>query len=92
LRETRPSPAELLRLFGRKFERQHWPPGPLPQVYYDPRSLVTDAAGPTSFHAKCVVVDDRIAFVTSANLTEAAQQRNIEAGILVEDEVSAIPL
>jgi phosphatidylserine/phosphatidylglycerophosphate/cardiolipin synthase-like enzyme len=32
------------------------------------------------------VVDDRVAFVTSANLTEAAQQRNIEAGVLVEGE------
>jgi phosphatidylserine/phosphatidylglycerophosphate/cardiolipin synthase-like enzyme len=36
-------------------------------------------------HAKCIVVDDRKAFVTSANLTTAAQERNIEAGLLVED-------
>jgi len=30
-------------------------------------------------------VDDEVAFVTSANFTEAAQERNIEVGVLVED-------
>jgi phosphatidylserine/phosphatidylglycerophosphate/cardiolipin synthase-like enzyme len=30
-----------------------------------------------------VVVDGSAAFVTSANFTEAAQDRNIEAGVLV---------
>ena len=33
---------------------------------------------------KCVVVDDERTFVTSANFTEAAQDRNIEVGVLVE--------
>lgn len=33
---------------------------------------------------RLLVVDARWAFVTSANLTEAAQARNIEAGILVD--------
>jgi phosphatidylserine/phosphatidylglycerophosphate/cardiolipin synthase-like enzyme len=37
-----------------------------------------------SLHAKCVVVDERWAFVTSANFTEAAQERNIEAGVLLD--------
>jgi phosphatidylserine/phosphatidylglycerophosphate/cardiolipin synthase-like enzyme len=31
---------------------------------------------------KCVVVDRRVALLTSANFTEAAQQRNIEAGVV----------
>jgi phosphatidylserine/phosphatidylglycerophosphate/cardiolipin synthase-like enzyme len=31
-------------------------------------------------------VDRRVAFVTSANFTEAAQTRNIEAGALVRDD------
>jgi hypothetical protein len=30
-------------------------------------------------------VDDEIAFVTSANFTEWAQERNLEAGVLVRD-------
>jgi phosphatidylserine/phosphatidylglycerophosphate/cardiolipin synthase-like enzyme len=37
-------------------------------------------------HAKCIVVDRRIAFVTSANFTEAAQTRNIEIGALIRCE------
>lgn len=36
-----------------------------------------------SVHAKCAVADDEIAFVTSANLTEAAMERNMELGVLV---------
>jgi phosphatidylserine/phosphatidylglycerophosphate/cardiolipin synthase-like enzyme len=30
-------------------------------------------------------VDDRVSFVTSANFTEWAQQRNVEAGVLVRN-------
>jgi len=66
------------------FARDHWPGGGRwPAIHYDPegRSL-----GPTrtTLHAKCVVVDERWAFVTSANFTEAAQERNIEAGVLLD--------
>jgi phosphatidylserine/phosphatidylglycerophosphate/cardiolipin synthase-like enzyme len=32
-----------------------------------------------------LVIDDEIAFVTSANFTEWAQERNLEAGVLVRD-------
>lgn len=66
------------------FERDHWPAGVrLPALYYDPEGR---RPGPSksSLHAKCVVVDDRWAFVTSANFTEAAQERNIEAGVLLD--------
>jgi phosphatidylserine/phosphatidylglycerophosphate/cardiolipin synthase-like enzyme len=42
------------------------------------------AEGPAGvLHAKAVVVDDEAVFVTSANLTEAALDRNIEIGLLV---------
>ena len=37
-----------------------------------------------SVHAKCVVADGEVAFVTSANLTEAAMERNMELGVKVE--------
>ena len=40
-------------------------------------------------HAKAVVVDDRAAFVTSANLTEAALDRNIEVGVLSRERTLA---
>jgi cardiolipin synthase len=36
-----------------------------------------------SVHAKCAVADGSLAFVTSANLSDAAMERNIELGILV---------
>jgi len=37
----------------------------------------------TPLHAKCVAVDRQHAYVSSANFTEAAQERNIEVGLLV---------
>lgn len=66
------------------FAREHWPDGlALPALYYDPESRKLGAAR-ASLHAKCVVVDERWALVTSANFTEAAQERNIEAGVLLD--------
>lgn len=67
------------------FRREIWPWEPVPEVYYDPRSLQALGDDSACLHAKCVVVDDARAFVTSANLTEAAQDRNIEAGVLLDD-------
>lgn len=34
-------------------------------------------------HAKCAVADGRVAFITSANLTSAAMERNMELGVLM---------
>jgi cardiolipin synthase A/B len=34
-------------------------------------------------HAKCAVADGSLAFITSANLTKAAMEKNIELGVLV---------
>lgn len=36
-----------------------------------------------SMHAKCIVVDKEIAFITSANITLAAIERNMELGVLI---------
>ena len=71
------------------FRREIWPWETIPEIYYDPRSLDAIGDGSACLHAKCVVVDDARAFVTSANLTEAAQERNIEAGVLLEEPVFA---
>lgn len=35
-------------------------------------------------HAKCAVADGELAFITSANLTSAAMERNMELGVLVK--------
>ena len=34
-------------------------------------------------HAKCLIADDKSAFITSANLTEPALKENIELGVLI---------
>lgn len=39
---------------------------------------------PGSVHAKCAVADGELAFITSANLTSAAMERNMELGVLVK--------
>jgi phosphatidylserine/phosphatidylglycerophosphate/cardiolipin synthase-like enzyme len=77
------SDRELLDRFARRFREQEWPGERLPQLYCDPRSLAADAARRSSLHAKCVVIDRRTALVSSANFTEAAQERNIEVGVLI---------
>lgn len=79
------SPAdELVARFARRFRETQWPTeGPLPDVYYDPRSLEENATSRACLHAKTVVIDEQVAFVSSANFTEAAQERNIEIGLLV---------
>jgi len=37
-----------------------------------------------AIHAKCAIADGELAFITSANLTSAAMERNIELGVLVK--------
>lgn len=80
--------AQVAVEFGRWFRRDLWPWERLPEVYYDPRSL-DEVGEPAFLHAKCIVIDDERALVTSANLTETAHVRNIEAGVLLEDPVFA---
>lgn len=80
---------QVVRRFADRFWSTDWPGASRPHVYYDPRSLAVD--GPTGvLHAKAVVVDDEVLFVTSANLTEAALDRNIELGLLVRDRALAL--
>ena len=40
-------------------------------------------------HAKCVIADQRRLFVSSANFTEASQNRNLEVGVLVDSTTLA---
>jgi len=81
----------LATKFADRFWGRDWPGVARPAVYYDPRSLEPD--GPEGvLHAKAVVVDDQAAFITSANLTEAAFDRNIEVGVLSRDRLLAASL
>lgn len=74
--------SEILWRFAQDFRQRHWPWDPAPKIFYDPRALSLEPRQRASLHAKCVIVDRRTALVTSANFTTAAQQRNIEVGIL----------
>lgn len=79
---------QLVRAFADRFWGTDWPGSSRPAVYYDPRSL--EPEGPAGvLHAKAVVADEEVVFVTSANLTEAALDRNIEVGLLVRDRALA---
>lgn len=45
----------------------------------------TLSGAPTgAVHAKCAVADQEVAFITSANLTGAAMERNMELGVLIK--------
>ena len=84
------APAELVREFAQRFRTSQWPGDrPLPQVFYDPRSVTLDPGKSAALHAKCVVIDDFDLFVSSANFTEAAQQRNIEVGLRLRSSIVA---
>jgi phosphatidylserine/phosphatidylglycerophosphate/cardiolipin synthase-like enzyme len=69
-----------------QFFATNWPFGdPRPRLYYDRRAL---RPGPPycSLHAKCVVVDGLRSFLSSANFTQRGQERNVEVGVLIEDQ------
>ena len=81
--------SELVLRFADRFWGSDWPGKASPNVYYDPRSL--ELGGPKGvLHAKAVVADEETLFVTSANLTQAAMDRNIEVGVLLRDRTIAL--
>ena len=81
----------LVRRFADHFWNIDWPGSSRPSVFYDPRAL--DPEGPGGvLHAKAVVADDEAVFVASANLTEAALDRNIELGVLIRDRALALAI
>ena len=75
--------SEIVRRYAVEFVAKHWPWRQQPNLFFDPRALEENASGRTSLHAKCIIVDRRRALITSANFTEAAHLRNIEAGLVV---------
>lgn len=75
-------PDAVARDYFREFLKKNWPSGRSPGLYWNPRSLAAKGDERAVIHAKCVVVDGHTALVTSANFTEAAHARNIEAGAL----------
>ncbi len=68
--------AVLLRKFADGFRQEIWPGERLPEVFHDPRSLATEGKKRACLHAKCIVIDEDRALITSANFTEAAQEQS----------------
>ena len=71
--ETNTSAADAFATLAHRMHTFTWPIEQRPDV--GRRTAV--------LHAKCVLVDDSLAFVTSANLTAAALDSNIELGLLI---------
>lgn len=81
-------PTDVVHRFADRFWSHDWPGSVRPAVFYDPRSVDPTARG--VLHAKVVVADDERVFITSANFTAAAQEDNIELGLLVRNRPLAL--
>ena len=76
--------SEVVRHFGDRFRQHDWPlDRPFPELFYFPASLEEQAQDRAAMHAKVIVVDQAKVFISSANFTEAAQERNIEVGLVI---------
>jgi len=83
--------SDYARAAAERFLMANWPFGaPVPVIYYDPRTIAPDSV--SSLHAKCIVVDEERALVTSANFTSRGQERNLEVGVLIRDVALATEL
>ena len=71
--------------YAKTFWKYHWPWSRKPAVFYDPRGPEKTQGAPACQHAKCILVDGATAFITSANFTESAHERNIELGVLFRE-------
>ncbi|MEI6607253.1 MAG: DISARM system phospholipase D-like protein DrmC [Verrucomicrobiota bacterium] len=80
---TEPLPIVANR-FKTNFLSDLWTGNRQPEFWHDPRIFEEeDRKKAGVMHAKVVIIDTEAALVTSANFTEAAQNRNIEAGVIV---------
>ena len=76
----------LLHQFSDYFKNEIWGNSRHPEVFYDTRALNCEQfTEQYCLHSKFIIVDQHQIFLTSANFTEAAHQRNIETGILLRD-------
>lgn len=76
------------RMSAANFFTYSWPWRDVtPRLYYDARADAADTS--STMHAKCIIVDDREALITSANFTGRAQHDNIELGVLIRDSTFA---
>jgi len=71
----------------RRFLSDLWPEGAQPpRGWYSPLTLRPGEDGWRSMHIKSAVIDRRWWFVSSANFTDRALDRNFELGVAIDDE------
>jgi phosphatidylserine/phosphatidylglycerophosphate/cardiolipin synthase-like enzyme len=74
--------------YAQAFWKYQWPWPNKPAVFYDPRGSRKNPDIPACQHAKCILVDEETAFITSANFTESAHEHNIELGVVFRSNSS----
>jgi hypothetical protein len=79
----------LIARYRQEFFSKQWQSEEAPELYYFAPSLELDWKTRASMHAKLVIVDRSTVFLSSANLTKAAQTKNIEVGGLIWNENTA---
>jgi phosphatidylserine/phosphatidylglycerophosphate/cardiolipin synthase-like enzyme len=79
----------LIARYRQDFFTKQWKSERTPELYYFAPSLERDWKARASMHAKLVIVDRSTVFLSSANLTKAAQTKNIEVGGLIWNESTA---
>ena len=58
-------------------------------LLHPPWALAIEGNTRACLHAKCIIIDDHRALITSANFTTADHRRNIEAGTVITDSILA---
>jgi hypothetical protein len=81
--------AQLVAKFKNEFTKRTWPGNRLPELWYFPQALDMDWKTRASLHSKVIIVDRRRLFISSANLTDAAHEKNIETGVILESRKDA---
>jgi len=81
---------QLVAQYRHNFVTKQWPGQRLPKLFHFVKSLELDWQQRASMHAKVVIMDGRKLFVSSANLTKAAQAKNVEMGVVMDDPRSSI--
>jgi len=81
------APESLARRAAAEFTRVCWTRKTLAAelLYYRPSTERSGTFAPHSMHAKCIVVDDGLALVGSANFSNRGRDRNLEVGTLIRD-------
>jgi len=87
---SRRDPRSHAAIWWEEFLSDVWPSDvDRPSAWFAPSTLTQSDQGWLSMHVKCVVLDRRKLFLTSANFTDRGLFRNFELGVVLEDSGAA---